>query len=252
VFPMKGSIGMRLFAVVPALSVLLTAASTYAQAPAAPRTPAPAGQSTPAPRPQAQTPSTAKQPDPPPAAALPPPPAQPAVAFRDGAKSGWVNVQVVASQSQEGKNAAVRIKALQDQHQKTLSDKQKALQAAQAKLESEGALRSESARATLQGDIERQSKELQRLAEDADQDVERMQQQMQQEFLTKLQPALNRVVKERGVDFLFTSEVLVFGAPDLNLTEDVIKAIDSAAKPSAAAPAAPKPPPATPAPPPAK
>ena len=62
VFQMKGFIGMRVFAVVPALSVLLTAASTYAQAPAAgtPRPAAPAGQTAPAPRPQAQTPAGAQ------------------------------------------------------------------------------------------------------------------------------------------------------------------------------------------------
>ena len=233
---------MRLFAVVPALSVLLTAASTYAQAaaPAAPRPASPAGQSAPAPRPQAQTPSTAKQPDPPPAAAVAPPAPIP---FREGGKFGWVNIQVVASQSQEGKNAATRITALRDQRQKELTDKQKALQAAQAKLESEGSLRSDAAKATLQGDIERQSKELQRLAEDADQDIERLTQQLQQDFLQKLQPAIQRLAKEKNVDFIFSTEGgLIHAANDLNLTEDLIKIIDSGAKP---APAAARPPAAT-------
>ena len=121
---------MRLFAVVPALSVLLTAAPTYAQAPA-PATPRPApaaGQNAPPPRPPAaQTPSTAKQPDPPPAAALPQPPAPAPVPFREGGKFGWVNVQAVASQSAEGKNAATRINGLRDQRQKELTDKQKAV-----------------------------------------------------------------------------------------------------------------------------
>ena len=244
---------MRLFAVVPALSVLLTAASTYAQAaaPAAPRPASPAGQSAPAPRPQAQTPSTAKQPDPPPAAALAPAPAPaPApIPFREGGKFGWVNIQVVASQSQEGRNAATRITALRDQRQKELTDKQKALQAATAKLEAESALRSEAAKASLAGDIERQQKELQRLAEDADQDIERLTQQLQQDFLQKLQPAIQRLAKEKGVDFIFSTEGgIIHAANDLNLTEDLIKIIDAGAKP---APAAAKPAAATPAPAPA-
>jgi len=259
VFQMKGSIGMRLFAVVPALSVLLTAASTYAQAsaPAAPRPASPAGQSAPAPRPQGQTPPAAKQPDPPPAAALAPPPPAPApVPFREGAKFGWVNVQAVASQSAEGKNAAARINALREQRQKELTDKQKALQAAQQKLDNEGALRNDAARATLQTDIERQQRELQRQAEDAEQDVERLTQQLQQEFLSKLQPAITRVAKERSLDFIFSTEGgLVHASMDLNLTEDVIRAVDAAtaaAKPgAAAAPAGAKPAGTTPAPAPA-
>ena len=239
---------MRLFAVVPALSVMLVAASTYAQ-PAAPAA-SPAGQSAPAPRPQAQTPSTAKQPDPPPAAALPPAaaPAPAPVPFREGAKFGWVNIQVVASQSLEGKNAASRINALREQRQRELTEKDKALKAAQAKLESEGALRSDSAKATLAADIERQGKELTRLVEDAEQDVERLTQQLQQDFLSKLQPAIPRLAKEKNVDFIFQAESLMHGADDLNLTADLIRIVDAGAKPAAAAPAASKPAPAAPAP----
>ena len=244
---------MRLFAVVPALSVLLTAAPTYAQAPAsaAPR-PAPAAQNAPPPRPASpQTPSTAKQPDPPPAAALAQPPAPAPVPFREGGKFGWVNVQAVASQSAEGKNAATRINGLRDQRQKELTDKQKAFQAAQTKLETEGSLRNDTARAAMQSDFERQQKDLQRLAEDAEQDIERLTQQLQQEFLAKLQPAIARVAKEKNVDFIFSTEGgLVHAAMDLNLTEDVIKAVDAVAAskpaPAAAKPAG-TPPPAAPA-----
>ena len=226
---------MRLFAVVPALSLLLAAAPTSAQAPA----PAPA------PRPPAaQTPSTAKQPDPPPAAAVAPAPAPAPIPFREGAKFGWVNVQAVASQSAEGKNAGTRINALRDQRQKELTDKQKAFQAAQQKLETEGPLRNDTARAAMQADIEKQQRELQRLVEDAEQDVERLTNQLQQEFLSKLQPAIQRVAKEKGLDFIFSTEGgLVHAASDLNLTEDVIKAVDSSA--GASKPAATTKPPLT-------
>lgn len=230
---------MRLFAVVPALSVLLAAAPTYAQAPAAAPPPRP---------PAAQTPSTAKQPDPPPAAAVTQPTAPAPIPFREGAKFGWVNVQAVASQSAEGKNAGTRINALKEQRQKELEAKQKAFQAAQQKLETEGALRNDAARAAMQADIEKQQRELQRLLEDAEQDVGRLTEQLQQEFLGKLQPAIQRVAKEKGLDFIFSTEGgLVHAAMDLNLTEDVIKAVDSTStsKPAATAkPAGPAPAPA--------
>ena len=62
--------------------------------------------------------------------------------------------------------------------------------------------------------------------------------------MTKLQPAIDRVVKEKQVDFIFSNESgIVYAAPDLNLTMDVIRAIDSGAagtaKPAAATPPAP-------------
>jgi len=64
--------------------------------------------------------------------------------------------------------------------------------------------------------------------------------------MTKLQPAIDRVVKEKQVDFIFSNESgIVYAAPDLNLTMDVIRAIDSAKpgtdKPAAATPQAPAP-----------
>jgi Skp family chaperone for outer membrane proteins len=245
---------MRVFAVVPALSLVLTAASTFAQTPAGtPRPAAPAGQTAPA-RPLNQTPPATQKPDPPPAAAVAPVPAPP---FREGAKLAWINVQVIASNSGEGKSAAARITQFRDQRQKDLAEKQKNAQAAQQKFESEGALSNETVRASLQATAERLNRELQRLAEDADQDLERLQQQLQQEFMLKLQPAIQKVAKDRSVDFIFTNESgLVHAAADLDLTGDVIKALDAsagaAARPPAAAPApapapAPTPKPAAPA-----
>ena len=162
--------------------------------------------------------------------------------FRAGAKWGYINVPVIAAQSDEGKSAGAKIKALQEERQKEMADKNKALQAATQKLETEGALRNDAARASLQSDVDRQQRELQRFVEDAEQDIERLTNQLQQDFMTKLQPAIDRVVKEKQVDFIFSNESgIVYAAPDLNLTMDVIRAIDGGAtgtaRPAATPPA---------------
>jgi len=228
---------MRVFAVVPAVSLLLAAATSYAQAPAAPKPAAPTGQSTPAPRPPAQTPAAPRQSDPPPAAAVAP---APVVPFRDGAKFGYINVQAIASQSADGRSAGVKIKAFQEGKARDLEAKQKALDAKQQRLASGGNVLSDATRAQLTTEIERDGRELQRLAEDADQDLERMTQQLQQEFMSKLSPVLRRVALEKKVDFVFTDQSgIVFAAEDLNLTADVIRALDAAAPPAPAAAAPP-------------
>src|SRR6476469_5918027 len=132
---------MKVFAVVPAVSLLLTAATSFAQTPA-PRTAAPAGQSAPASRPPAQTPPPARQPDPPPAAAVAPP--APVIPFRDGAKIGFINVQAIASQSAAGQSAGVKIKQFQEQRARELDAKQKALEAKRARLDAGGAVLNDS------------------------------------------------------------------------------------------------------------
>ena len=230
---------MRVFAVVPALSIVLTAALSYAQAPAQGAKP-PAGQTAPAPRPQTQTPPAPQQSAPPPA---------PAVPFQDGFKYAYIRVQAIAAESADGKKATSEINALRGKLQKELDEKNKALQDTQKKIETGGSVLSDAARAQLQTDVDRQTRDLQRMAEDAEQDVERLTQRLQQDFMVKLNPVIDRVAKEKQVHLIFnaTESGLVWAAAGMDLTADVIKALDggSGAKPAAAAPAAT--PPTTPA-----
>ena len=214
---------MRVFAVALALSIMLAAAPSFAQAPA----PAPAGQ-TPGAKPAAPPPAS-------PATA----PAASAVPFQEGLKYAYVNVQAVAAESSEGKAAAAKIKSLQDARVKELQDKNKALQAAQQKLEAGGSVMNDQARAQLQADIERQQRDIQRFTEDAQQDITAATQQAQDEFGRKLQPVIDRVAKEKGVDFVFNAAEsgLIWAKEGMNLTAEVIKAFDggAGAKPAPAA-----------------
>lgn len=224
---------MRVFAVVLALSVSLTAAPISAQAPATGAKPAPAAPAPAAPRPQAQTP------------APPPQPAPAAVPFQDGFKYAYVDIQRIAEQSREGQEATKRINELREKLQRDLTERQKTMQTTQKRLDSEGTLLSEDARAKLQSDVERQTRDLQRASEDAQQEVERQMGRLQQEFMVKLDPILKTVAQQKKVDMIFNGadSGLVFAAPGMDLTADVIRAFDggkpaAAAAPPAAAPAA--------------
>ncbi|HEX5108941.1 MAG TPA: OmpH family outer membrane protein [Vicinamibacterales bacterium] len=246
---------MRVFAVVLALGVLTAAARPLAQAPAPPPAPgtqkpaAPGTQkpATPTPRPQTQTPAPPAQPA---EVKLPPP-------FQDGFKYGYINIQTVASQSADGKKATAEINALQQKLQTQIMDKQKALQDAQQKLEGSGSLLNDSAKQSLQLEIERNQRDLQRMAEDAQQEVERLTQRLQQEFMIKLNPVIDRIAKEKKVDMIFNAgeSGLVWAAPGMEMTTDIIRALDgggakpAAAAPAPAAPAAPAPAPTEAAPP---
>jgi len=220
---------MRLLAIMLASGITLAAGDTYAQAPAAPA-PAPATQKPPAPAP---TPAPATQK---PATPAPPAqPAQPAPKFQDGLKYAYVNMQAVAAQSNDGKAAAEKLKAFQDQKQRELQDRQKTLQAAQQKLESGGSVLSEAARTQLQTDIDRQQRDLQRLSEDAQQDVQNLAQQVEEDFTRKVLPIIEKVAQEKQVHFVFNAAQsgLIWAEPGMNLTSEVIAAMNGGAKPAA-------------------
>jgi len=220
---------MRVLAAALAVSMLLAASETFAQAPAPAR---PAGQ---APAPAAPRPAA-----PAPAAAPAPPPAVP---FQDGLKYAYIRIDRIAAESAAGKSLNDRVKALNDQKVRELNDKNKALQSVQQKLESGGSVLNDTARAQLQAEVERQQRDIQRFTEDAQQDLQALQQQLQEEFTRQLNPILDRVAKAKQVHMVFnaTESGLVWADPSMDLTTDIIKALDTAGPAPAAAPATAKP-----------
>jgi Skp family chaperone for outer membrane proteins len=221
---------MRRFLVVVALSLVLATAPGYAapmpQAAPAAQAPASGTQKPATPPPPAPAPATQNP-------AAPAPPAAPTLPkFQDGLKYAFLNLQVIAANSNEGKALSARVQALQEQKAKELQDKNKQLQAAQDKLEKGGSVMSDQARQTLQLDIERQQRDIQRSTEDAQQDLQTLTQQLQVEFERKLTPVLDGVAKQKGIHFIFNAgdSGLVWADPSLDLTGDVLQALDAATK----------------------
>ena len=216
---------MKALIVVVALSVALAASPSYAQAGAA-QAPKPA-----APAPAAPAPMQAP--------AQPPAPKP----FPQGAKVAYVVLQRIANESADGRVATTRIQALQQKKAAELNEKNKQLTTMQQKLEKEGSVMSASAAADLQKNIEKVTLEVQRFTQDAQAEVQELQQSLQQEFQQRLEPVLQQVATDMGLQFVFNGPDagLVWADSALDISAEVIKKLDSA-KP-AAKPVAPTKPP---------
>ena len=223
---------MKAFVVAAGFGVLLAASPTFAQAPAqtpakpaAPATPPPAAPQAPAPAPAAAPPRE----------------------FPAGAKIAYVVLQRIANESADGRVATTRIQALQQKKAAELNDKNKQLTTAQQKLEKEGSVMSLTAQTDLQKQIERLNLEVQRFTQDAQQEVQELQQQLQAEFQQRLEPVLQAVAQEKGLQFVFNGPDagLVWADAALDISTDVIRRLDAAKPPAAPAkpPAAPTKPP---------
>ena len=201
---------MKGFAVVVAFGLVLAASPTFAQAPAAPAQAAP-----------------------PPAAPKP---------FPEGSKVAYVVLQRIANESADGRVATTRIQALQQKRAAELNEKNGQLTSLQQKLEKEGSVMSASAAADLQKQVERLTLEVQRFTQDAQAEVQELQQTLQQEFQDRLEPVLQALAQEMGLQFVFNGPDagLVWADAALDISSDIIKKLDSA-KPTPA----PKPPAAT-------
>jgi outer membrane protein len=167
-----------------------------------------------------------------PAVPAPVPPAAPAAAatrpFPAGATIAFLDIQRVAAESSEGKAATTRVSALREKKLAELGARNKQLEAAQAKVNQP--VLSEEARAAAQKEIDKLNIEIQRAQQDADAEMQELQQQLQGEFQRKLSPVIQQVAIERGLLILLSraDAGMIWADPGLDLTADVIKKFDAA------------------------
>ena len=202
---------MRRFAIAASLVLVLSAAPAFAQ------TPAPA------------------RPAPPPARTAPAPAPEP-VPFPAGSKIAFVNLQQIAGLTAEGKAAAARVEALIQKKQNEGNDKAKALATNQSKLQQSGGLLSDTARAQLEKDIEKQQVDGQRFQQDAQAEINELQQELQTDFQKKLLPIIQQLAQEKGLQILFSAADagVIWAEPGLDLTMEAVKKMDTGTKPAAA------------------
>ena len=205
-----------------ALALALSAGSALAQTPPATRTGhAEAGRST---RPRRR--ARARRPDPPAPAPAPPKP------FPEGAKIAYVNVQAIASNSVEGKAATSKLDDSRKKKAGELAEKNKQLQTAQTKLQQGGSVLNDQARAQLDKDIEKLNRDIQFFQQDANTELQELQNQLQGEFQEKLNPILEQVATEKGLHMLIdiANSGAVWANSGLDLTAEVIRRFDASSK----------------------
>src|SRR6266850_7991957 len=211
---------MRGLAIAASLAMTMSAGAAFAQTP-------PAGQQPPA----QPAPRPAQPPAPAPAA---PAAAAPQMPFPAGAKMAFINPQRIFQESSEGKASLTRVQTLINRKQTEGQDRQKKLAADQQKLQTSGGVMNEAARSQLEKEIEKEQVDGQRFQQDAQAEINELQQEVQNEFIKKVSPMIEAVAKEKGVQLVFdlNNAGLAYFDPGLDLTADVIKKLDTS-KPTA-------------------
>jgi outer membrane protein len=214
---------LKTMIVMTAVSVL-AAAPGYAQGTQKPPATPPATQQPPATQPPATPPATTP--------AQPPAPLKPPAPFPEGAKFAFIDIQAVASNSAEGKAATAKLDELRKKKNSELLAKQNALKAMQEKLSSGGSVLNDAARSQLEKDIEKANRDMQFAQQDAQTEVTDLTNQLQGEFQDKLNPVIEQLRVDKGLLMIFSirDSGVVAAEPGLDLSAEVIKRFDSAAK----------------------
>jgi outer membrane protein len=216
---------LKMMILVTPMSILLAAAPGSAQA--APQQPA---------KPPAATAPAPQQPATPPAATAPAPaPApRPPAPFPEGAKFAFIDIQAIASNSSEGKAATAKLDELRKKKNAELLAKNTSLKTMQDKLNAGGSVLSDQARAQLEKDIEKATRDLQFAQTDAQTEVTDLTNELQGVFQEKLNPIIEQLRIDKGLLMIFSvrDSGVVAVEPGLDLSSEVIKRFDAAAKPA--------------------
>lgn len=210
---------LKTMIVIAALGILLSAGPVLAQTP-------PAGAQPPTnPAPGATPPATPVQP---PAAAA----GQAPRPFPEGSKIAYIDLQFIASTSNEGRAATTKIQEFTKKMQAELEAKSKALEAARSKLLQGGTVLSDQARSQMEKDIDKMNRELQFAQQSAQADQQQLTQELQNDFQTRLNPIIDQVAKEKGLHLVLSiaDSGAVWVDLGLNISAEVMKRLDAGTK----------------------
>jgi outer membrane protein len=180
------------------------------------------------------------------------------------AKVGIIQLQQAILATKDGQKALADLQARFGPKKAELEKKQNSIQQMQQQLRSGSATLSEDAKNKLMRDIDQSTKALNRDTEDAQAEVEQVENKIMQELGGRIMAVLNKYGRDNGfaliIDVSNPQTPVVFAADSIEITKEIIELYDKNAPaattttaPPAAAPAAaaPKPAAAAPAPKPA-
>ncbi|MCI4444640.1 MAG: OmpH family outer membrane protein [Candidatus Aminicenantes bacterium] len=149
-------------------------------------------------------------------------------------KVGVINSQEILEKSIEGKKA---ISQLEDKNRKTQQDLGKLdeqIRQLETRLNTQQLTMTQEALISLNADLDRKRTERQRLAEDAQKEMQELQQRLYFKIQSEVMPIITKLGQEKGLDLILdlrASGVLYFN-PVVDLTDEVIKRYDATKTPA--------------------
>jgi len=210
------------------LATLMAAATAYAQ------TTPPAGQTPP----PTQTPPATGQAKPP---VLPPPPGSPGATtpakpltppppFPPDSKFGFINMQVIVSESKLGKQGSEQMNAFSAKINGDLSGKQKAIADLQKDIQSQSTVLQASALAAKQSQLESLTRQFQFDQQEAQAKVTELNQQLLDNFEQKVLPIIEALAKEKNLYAVWSAgdnTGLAYAYAGLDPSQEVVKRLDA-------------------------
>jgi len=143
-------------------------------------------------------------------------------------KVGIINVQNAILDTAEIKKAQVELEARYKPRQQKVEALQKELTDLQNKIQTMGDKMQPAALQEMQVTGQKKQRELQRLTEDLQADVDRERNEILQKSGSRMQEVVKKLAEEKGLDVIMDVASTLYFKPTLELTKDAVTAYDKA------------------------
>lgn len=141
---------------------------------------------------------------------------------------GYVDVQRILARSSAGVAAREQIEREKVTMQKEVDGKRAEVEKLREDLEKKGVLLSAEARKEKQETLERKVRDLRRVVDDYQKELEKKEQGVLQRVLQELSGVIERYGKQRGYQMIVERRGagVLYGSPEADITDEIIKAYD--------------------------
>lgn len=149
-------------------------------------------------------------------------------------KIGVINSQEILEKSAEGKKAIAQLEEKNRKTQQDLAKLDDQIRQLESRLSTQQLTMTQEAILSLSVDLDRKRTERQRMAEDAQKDMQELTQRLYMRIQSEVMPIINKLGQEKGLDLILDlreSGVLFF-SPAVDLTQEVIKRYDASKVPA--------------------
>ncbi len=151
-----------------------------------------------------------------------------AAAAQPPVRIGFVDIQRILARSSAGLAAREQIEREKGTMEKDVNGKRVELEKLREELDKKGLLLSPEARKEKQETLERKVRDLSRLVDDYQKELEKKEQGLLQKVLQDLSGVIERYGKQRGYVVIVEKRRagIIYGAAEADLTDEIIKAYD--------------------------
>ena len=156
-------------------------------------------------------------------------------------KIGFVDLQRALNEVDEGKAAKATLKHEFDEKQKMLDQKKNDFDVLRTAFEKQASVMSDDARKDKQGELERRGLELQATYVQMQKELSEREREATRGIFEKMNAIVREIAEADGLSAVVQAEALVYAAPSLDITNELVRKYNArhkgggAAKPSAAA-----------------